>query len=284
MSLFFYINTKIYRKGDFVRNRTLALLVSLLMLFSLTACVNKAPSAKEEKLNKDTTKIDRVEFKNINRDGSFVLRKQEDKIIVSKEFSEDKNAVIRQFEWYTDPLCPDCMRAHKGTEEYISKALAEGIIEIKFHSLNFLPHAIENNYSLAVSAWTIAIAEKEPDKIIEFMNKTYSDELKEKLIPESDVQKALLNYIIENKILDEHEALEIYKDLEKYEDTVNRGSVGIRKFKKWQDLSPKEEKTFFVPFIYNIKSGKALNGESEDTKTEILEPLQGYVPCAEECD
>lgn len=85
--------------------------------------------------------------KHINEDGSFVLTKSDK---VSKTFTKNTNA--RQYEWYSDIWCPDCIRVHEITNKYVDNAINGGEIEIKYHPLNFLSHK-SKNYSLIGAAW-----------------------------------------------------------------------------------------------------------------------------------
>lgn len=247
---------------------------------------NNKEAAKIERNEGGQVVVKRDSFNHINYDGSFVVRKAEGKDFeVVKDFSENKDKVIRQFEWYQDPLCPDCKRAYNGTNEYVKEAVKNGDIEIKYHILNFLPHATENNYSLSVSSWLIGIAEEMPENLYKALDIVEKEEFVKEIVSRTDISKEVYNKFIELKLADKEALDKIYYNLERYENAVNRGSVGIRKFKKWKDISGKEDGTFYVPFIYNINNGtKALLGESEDVEKEILQPLQGYVPCNEPCN
>lgn len=261
-----------------MRKNILILIIATVLLF--TACNTVNAPADSNKLA-----VKRDQFNNINRDGSFVLTADEKgNYKVQKDFSDNKDLSIRQFEWYTDPLCPDCLRAHLASEEYVEKAIKDGLMEIRYHNMNFLSHAIENDYSLAMSAWILGVAERQPEKVVEVMDMIYNAEFREKMIPETNIQLRVLEYIKEHKVLDNKVADDIYRELESFENAANRGSVNIRRFKKWKDLSPKEDGTFFAPFIYNINGGKAFEGEKEDADKYIVKPLQGYVECDTGCD
>ena len=53
----------------------------------------------------------------------------------------------------------------------------------------------------------------------------------------------------------------------------------IRENKELIKLSPKEDKSMFVPFIYNVTKNKAYDGESKDGNDIILSELNGE-PCS----
>ena len=277
-----YIKTKIW---------TIALSVAVIVLLIVSACLRiKSGNTDTNKILYDDNGqvvVNRSEFNNINYDGSFVVKKSEDGTFkVDKEFSENKDLTIRQFEWYLDLLCPDCKRAYDGTIDYVKEAVNNGDIEIKYHFLNFLPHATESNqYSLSLASWIVGIAEESPENLFKALEIVEDEEFVKSTVSKSDVSQVVYDKFVELKLADKKVLDSIYYNIEKYEDAVNRDSVGIRKFKKWKDLSPDEEGRFFVPFIYNINNGtKALIGEAEDVEKEILQPLQGYVPCEVECD
>jgi hypothetical protein len=53
----------------------------------------------------------------------------------------------------------------------------------------------------------------------------------------------------------------------------------IRDNKELKKLSPKKDKSIFVPFIYNITKNKAYDGESKEANDIILSELNGE-PCS----
>ena len=116
------------------------------------------------------------------------------------------------------------------------------------------------------------------------MNLLYNDEFKDKFKESKLLNEDILEYLTsKTKLLSEKEAKYIYDNIEDFENTVNRGSVGIRRDKNLKELSPDKEQRVFVPFIYNIEDKKVLDGENEDAETHILKPLKGLSGCGEDC-
>lgn len=220
-----------------------------------------------------------TEFKNINTDGSFVVTKEG----IKKTFSESNT--VRKFIWYTDPFCGDCIRTHQNTKEAISKEISEGKLEIEFHPLNYLSHRSKNDYSVSVASYMIGIAEFEPTKIIPFMdavyNKDFRNNLKEKT--QEEVFSAIQD-LAKSVNVSAGTIKKINHNYFVLEGVINKTSVNIRRYDKWKELSPKEDQTFFVPFIYNKAGGKALFGEEEDTKKFVTDYLTGLIKCETECE
>jgi len=51
-------------------------------------------------------------FNKINKDGSFVIYSDDNKTLkIKKDFTTENNK-IRQFNWYTDFACGDCINLH----------------------------------------------------------------------------------------------------------------------------------------------------------------------------
>lgn len=213
------------------------------------------------------------EFKNISDKGCFVLSKDG----VKPEFSDGDE--ILKLEWYTDALCPDCCRAHEFTKGFVEEKMAEGLLEIKYFPLNFLPQYSENNYPLHAAAWILGIAEYAPDSVAQFMDLLYV------YGEEKEVRKAHLNdEFIEKCAKDagvEDEAFAQIKDeMYFFEATVNGASVGIRQNKELIEKSPLER--VFVPFIYSDLLSKALEGETEEAEN-LLGPLNDLIESLEPC-
>ncbi|HHV42647.1 MAG TPA: thioredoxin domain-containing protein [Clostridiaceae bacterium] len=246
-------------------------IVALLVVIGLL--INKNQNLKKDAiLNSEGL----PEFENISEDGYFVLHKEG----VAKDFSGKKSLKL---EWYTDGLCPDCTRAHTRTEEFLYDKIDNGIIEIKFHILNFLPQHSPEDYPLRLAIWNLGVAEYAPDRIKEFMNIIYQEENPVPLedrdenyfldkAKEAEIPQEAIDKIIKNKFV--------------LEAVVNKASVGIRQNKDLIEMSPHER--MFVPFIFVSGEKMALQGESEDTDKEIIEPIQKYiddmklVPCPED--
>lgn len=216
---------------------------------------------------------------NINEDGSFVLSNS----TITKDFN--KKDGVRTYNWYVDPYCPDCIRVHEATHEYVEKSLKDGSIQIMFHPLNFTSHK-SGDYSLTVSAWVSGLADvsRDSDKIYKFMTKIWNKSTKEDL-------KNLTGVSLEEKIVNianeigfsKEEVKQVSDNLKGYEFAINKASVNIRKMDKFKELSPKQDKSFFLPFIYG-ENGKALDGESEKIDSDILAPLKGVISCSETCN
>lgn len=264
-----------YRERIF---KGLAVVMSILIIATSIGCTN-------QNIN-NNAKTSRKEYQNINRDGSFVVKGRNGIIKVDKDFTKSSTKDIKQIEWYSDAYCPDCMRAHGAASEYINESITNGDMEVKFHILNFLPYVTDNNeYSLDAAAWLIGIAENYPTRILKAIDIFYTDTFKERFKESTKFNEDIKEYLInEAKLLNEKEAELIYNDIENLENTVNRGSVGIRRNKELKELSPDEEKRVFVPFIYNIKDKEVLDGENEDAETHILKRLKGMTGCKEDCN
>lgn len=257
--------------NSFLKYATVIIITAIVVLFFKSPQKVETPSKKE--------------YVNINKDGSFVVKGRNKEVTVAKDFTKSTSKNLKQFEWYTDVYCPDCTRAHNASKEYIDETIKDGKLEIKFHILNFLPHVTDSNdYSLETASWLIAIAEKYPNKILDAMNLLYNDEFKDKFKESKLLNEDILEYLTsKTKFLSEKEAKYIYDNIEDFENTVNRGSVGIRRDKNLKELSPDKEQRVFVPFIYNIEDKKVLDGENEDAETHILKPLKGLSGCGEDC-
>ena len=212
--------------------------------------------------------------KHINEDGSFVLTKSDK---VSKTFTKNTNA--RQYEWYSDIWCPDCIRVHEITNKYVDNAINGGEIEIKYHPLNFLSHK-SKNYSLIGAAWISGTAENcDKEVVLKVMNVLYSNK-KEELIKLNDIDfvKTLAKLTIESGATAK-EVDKIENNLNLYKAMINSGSVNIRRMPELAEISQKEDKSFFVPFIFNVKDKKAYDGESENVNDEVLAKLKGNLNC-----
>ena len=228
--------------------------------------------------NSKETKVTINKPNNINEDGSFVLSNS----TIKKDF--EKKDGVRTYNWYADPYCPDCIRIHEATHEYIEQSLKDGSIQIMFHPLNFTSHK-SGEYSLTISAWVSGLADvsQDSEKVYKFMTKIWNNATKEDLKNLTDVslEEKIVN--IANEIgFSKKEVKQVSDNLKGYEFAINQASVNIRRMDKFKELSPKKDKSFFVPFIYG-ENGKALDGESEKIDSDILGPLKGLVPCSETC-
>lgn len=212
-------------------------------------------------------------------DGSFVLASTDEAFT---EFT--KSDTSRKFEWYMDTFCGDCIRTHQKTHDYVEKALADGSLEIRFHPLNYLSHYSEE-YSGRTAAFLLGIADKGGKKaVLNAMKSLMDKDLREKMkgIKGEQLDNDLSDLFVREGV--DKKAVEFArKNVDRYEAIVNKASVNIRRMKKWEDISPKEDKSFFVPFIYE-EGKKALDGENEDTEKAVLDPLMGGIDCNAECE
>ena len=212
--------------------------------------------------------------KYVNEDGSFVLTKSEK---VSKDFVK-KNA--RQYEWYTDVWCPDCIRVHQITHNYVNNAINGGEIEIKYHPINFLSHK-SKNYSLIGAAWITGVAEHcNKDIVLKIIDILYTDKSRNDYskLNDNDFIKILIKLTLENGATKE-EVENIKNNLNMYKAMINSGSVNIRRMPEWSEISQKEDNSCFVPFIFNVKERKAYDGENKNVNDEVLAKLKGNLDC-----
>lgn len=215
---------------------------------------------------------------NINEDGSFVLSKTQ----VGKEFSSDE--AIRKFNWYLDPYCSDCIRVHSISHDAVEKTRQNGELEIKYHPLNFTSHK-SHDYSLIASSILIGIAdnEKNPQVVSDFMHKLFNSEFKKDFhsLSNTEIKDAIFKLAKASNVSDAT-IRKVSKYLKDYEFIINQASVNIRRYDKWKEISDKEDKTFYVPFIYQ-EGKKALNGETENPLEDIVGAFNGEVHCQDAC-
>ena len=130
------------------------ILTILTILFTLSSSL---ALESFKKVNSLTVNIDK--FNNVNSDGSFVLYSDDNKTLkIKKDFTKENNK-IRQFNWYSDFACGDCINLHKNTNEIIKKQILQGDLEIKYYPLNFLSKKYKNNYSLYSASYLTGLAE-----------------------------------------------------------------------------------------------------------------------------
>ena len=215
---------------------------------------------------------------NINEDGSFVLNKTQ----VGKEFSSDE--AIRKFNWYLDPYCPDCIRVHSVSHDAVAKSRQSGELEIKYHPLNFTSHK-SHDYSLIASSILIGVAdnEKNPQVVEDFMHKLFNSDFKKEFskLSNNEIKDAIFKLAKSSNVSDAT-IRKVSKYLKDYEFIINQSSVNIRRYDKWKEISDKEDKTFYVPFIYQ-EGKKALNGETDNPLEDIVGAFNGEVHCQDAC-
>lgn len=214
-----------------------------------------------------------VEITSLNEDGSFVISKSK---IAHKGFS--KNSLSVKYIWYTDPLCDDCINIHKNTSDVVKNNLNSGKIEIQFHPISFVnPNSI---YSNITTAWISATADTcNKDVVLNIMDTIYTKSFKV-----DNKSKSEANLIETLKAISKHagaklkEIRSIAAKLSKVKAMIQSNN-NIRDNKELKKLSPKKDKSIFVPFIYNITKNKAYDGESKEANDIILSELNGE-PCS----
>ena len=205
-------------------------------------------------------RINTMKFNNISEDGSFVVVDNK----IQKDFSDEKNVKI---EWYTDLLCPDCERAHRGLKDFLSNAINKKEVEIKFYPLNYLPQHSDNDYPLNSASWILGIAEYSPEETMLFIDTLFADR--------TDLLDRDAQYFYNTAI-----SIGVKKEnVRKIEDSmftlkaiVNNNSVGIRQRKDLLALSPTKDR-MFVPFII-INQEKSLIGESKEIEKDLIAPIK----------
>lgn len=209
----------------------------------------------------------------LNEDGSFVISESK---IAHKDFSQGKTSV--KYIWYTDPLCDDCINIHKNTSDVVKNNLNSGKIEIQFHPITFVnPNSV---YSNITTAWISATADTcNKDTILNIMDTIYTESFKadNKDKSEADLIETLKN-ASKQAGAKSKEIRSIVAKLGEVAKMIQIGS-NIRENKELKKLSPKKDKSIFVPFIYNITKNKAYDGESKEANDIILSKLNGE-PCS----
>ena len=214
-----------------------------------------------------------VEITSLNEDGSFVISESK---IAHKDFSKSTSSV--KYIWYTDPLCDDCINVHKNTADVVKNNLNSGKIEIQFHPISFVnPNSV---YSNITTAWISATANTcNKDTILNIIDNIYTKSFKA-----ANKDKSEANLIETLKSVSKQAGAkpkEIRSIVAKLGEVAKMIQIGsnIRENKELIKLSPKEDKSMFVPFIYNVTKNKAYDGESNETNDIILSELNGE-PCS----
>lgn len=213
-------------------------------------------------------------FNRINKDGSFVIYSDDNKTLkIKKDFTTDNNK-IRQFNWYTDFACGDCINLHKNTNEIIKKQILQGDLEIKYYPLNFLSRKYKNNYSLYGASYLSGLAEYGTgEDVFNLFEDLMSDESKNELIKSKDIEKDIEKFILTKNNISKDVIKKVNQNIIKLKYTINQGSINIRRDEDLTKRSPKEEKTFFTPYIYDNKddNANALITEDNDSIDKNLE-------------
>lgn len=214
-----------------------------------------------------------VEITSLNEDGSFVISESK---IAHKGFS--KNSLSVKYIWYTDTLCDDCINIHKNTSDVVKNNLNSGKIEIQFHPISFVnPNSI---YSNMTTAWISTTADTcNKDIVLSIMDAIYTKSFKadNKSKSEADLIETL-KAISKHAGAKSKEIRAIVAKLSKVKAMIQSNN-NIKDNKELKKLSPKKDKSIFVPFIYNITKNKAYDGESKEANDIILSELNGE-PCS----
>lgn len=244
----------------------------ILGLSILLTCVGLLSLNQMKEINSLTINIDN--FNKINKDGSFVIYSDDNKTLkIKKDFTTDNNK-IRQFNWYTDFACGDCINLHKNTNEIIKKQILQGDLEIKYYPLNFLSRKYKNNYSLYGASYLSGLAEYGTgEDVFNLFEDLMSDESKNELIKSKDIEKDIEKFILTKNNISKDVIKKVNQNIIKLKYTINQGSINIRRDEDLTKRSPKEEKTFFTPYIYDNKddNANALITEDNDSIDKNLE-------------
>lgn len=213
-------------------------------------------------------------FNKINKDGSFVIYSDDNKTLkIKKDFTTENNK-IRQFNWYTDFACGDCINLHKNTNEIIKKQILQGDLEIKYYPLNFLSKKYKNNYSLYSASYLSGLAEYGTgEDVFNLFEDLMNNESKNELINSKDIKKDIEKFILAKNNISKDTIKKVNQNIFKLKYTINQGSINIRRDENLTKRSPKEEKTFFTPYIYDNKddNANALITEDNDSIDKNLE-------------
>lgn len=247
------------------------ILTILTILFTLSSSL---ALESFKKVNSLTVNIDK--FNNINTDGSFVIYSDDNKTLKIKKDFTTENDKIRQFNWYTDFACGDCINLHKNTNEIIKKQILQGDLEIKYHPLNFLSKKYKNNYSLYSASYLSGIAEYGTGgDVFNLFEDLMNNETKDELINSKDIEKDIEKFILSKNNISKSVIRKVNLNIIRLKYTINQGSINIRRDEDLTKRSPKEEKTFFTPYVYDNKdnNANAILTESEEAVNNILEAV-----------
>lgn len=197
-----------------------------------------------------------VQHKKRFPDGSFVITAEG----VKEDFTGKNN---RKYDWYFDPYCMDCIRVEQETRDSVREKILSGEIEVKYHPLNFLSRSKGNNgYSEYISAAILHVAkDKSTVKTLNFIDK---------VMTEDTLQKVKLGEERKERIANAEGIEPDKEDIEQ----VNKASLNIRRDPDLRARSPKEDKSFYTPFIFRSdkKDSKAYVTETDDL-TEVKDGL-----------
>lgn len=247
------------------------ILTILTILFTLSSSL---ALESFKKVNSLTVNIDK--FNNVNSDGSFVLYSDDNKTLkIKKDFTKENNK-IRQFNWYSDFACGDCINLHKNTNEIIKKQILQSDLEIKYYPLNFLSKKYKNNYSLYSASYLTGLAEYgSGEDVFNLFEDLMNNESRDELVKSKDIEKDIEKFILSKNNISKNVLKKVNQNIIKLKYAINQGSINIRRDEDLIKRSPKEEKTFFTPYIYNNKDNNenAILTESEEAVNNVLEAV-----------
>lgn len=121
------------------------------------------------------------EFTYVDNGGIFVDNKGH---AIPKSQTEGMKIV----RWYTEPLCPYCLKLEDATKDYIMDVQGDNTL-IKYIPLSFLGgRGIEGEvtYSDVISSMALSIAENDPEVLGKFMHTVFTNEFVEAIQKEAD--------------------------------------------------------------------------------------------------
>lgn len=207
--------------------------VSLLLLFVMIVAVscNKMQESDIDGENK---------FTYVNNGGVFIDNKGH---AVPTSEIEGKKIV----KWYTEPLCPYCLKLEDRTREYIREVQGDNTL-IKYIPLSFLgSRGVEDEitYSDVISSMVLSIAENDPEVVGDFVHTVMSTEFVNAIQKESNQNEFIKNAYIN---AGGTKFNEVQKDLEVFMEVVKRSTEYTRTDKELAKRTPEGKLT--TPMIW----------------------------------
>lgn len=153
--------------------KNIKLLLLLLAVLILGVACNK--------MTEDDVDGEGNEFTYVDNGGIFVDNKGH---AIPKSQTEGMKIV----RWYTEPLCPYCLKLEDATKDYIMDVQGDNTL-IKYIPLSFLGgRGIEGEvtYSDVISSMALSIAENDPEVLGKFMHTVFTNEFVETIQKEAD--------------------------------------------------------------------------------------------------
>ncbi len=248
-------------KNNMKKVLTVAMLSASIL--GVVGCSTTKDNNSKQAETTQTTKKE-VVYKNLAKDGSFVVTKDK-KVIPTSEVPKDAIFV----DWYLDPYCPACVKLETLLSEKTDELYQDNVY-IRYHVLSFLDSETQTEdstegYSVKSAAYINAVVEVAPEKSVDFLNKVLSldfrpdDGLKEK----SEYKKAFM----EVKGTEEE-----WKSVEKlYKGLVKHNKKQTAKTFNDSKLSQRSSSgELFVPFILIGPDNKALDFETSSDSVQYL--------------